>query len=779
MWFASGDCLVHFNACGASKRGPSLRIPSSAVIDLHCPYLTSQCLRARRISDATSLNWTSIASNEEPEVEAVHTDSGYDSDVASATGEGSSNSRVIFELFIPAPPALTTAQSFNYHVVTRNFLAFAVGRPLVGEDRSLALIGLWARMREWKPRSENGTLLDNFVQYCQGQGYFDFADNAEHALASLKFAEHARMRNLWIDAFVHCVGMHSRLDLSMEWMGVTESTVALLTSAALEMDTQISRTSRATGNFLEEQLGPENLGLSRPARDHLDRFRSFLHAFYVTRFGYFPPWKEQRWNKLLWSQMHDDFQSLYEHLADTESSYELNGRQGITGGICVKQNLRAFDERHGHAPLPHLLPLLPETPVKTCPKAFKTGLKLGRTNSSDDARRSQAQAMQSATNRDLGFDSRALVQEYQLFERQKLGEKLSLSEARKVRWILIYGVLQMLRGMLKMPREVRDVKTPSYPLCTPTVGCPPWEEEQDEASPTAGSDMSNCLAVPDTLYTLEGRVSTSSRISIHPDCEADSAAQYFSMSRSTSGTDLRAFLPSVRPVLSGAARRSSIRESVHLSVNALSRSVVGSLSWKSSGRPSRRPSQELKVSTRTKPVAEDASGDEPIAPSMLSEAEASSPGAPHPTNSLAEFHFNFSSVEAVEPFSLGQPQSDRQSHAPTTPSPPRASSFPVISRRSTSPLPSSPGATMDSTCPDLSSSPCHSRHASDSSALFIATPYAPARARHPSTAPSPLVAGYYRPTQAADMAEEASRVRRRSRTLDRLSRLGGFAMVGA
>jgi hypothetical protein len=63
-------------------------------------------------------------------------------------------------------------------------------------------------------------LVDNhreFLAYADAQGYRDFVDFPDYALAMLYYAEHYKLRDAWIDAFAHCVGMNDKLVLSPEF----------------------------------------------------------------------------------------------------------------------------------------------------------------------------------------------------------------------------------------------------------------------------------------------------------------------------------------------------------------------------------------------------------------------------------------------------------------------------------------------------------------------------------------------------------------------------------
>lgn len=619
-------------------------MPFDFVRQLDCTYLLEQCLHTRN-------KWSS-----NPNEDDNHSDSGYGSSLSTI-----SEIDATYELYVPAPDGLSRDEAFQYHITTRNFFAYAVGRPVVGERLSNALVDLWKRLRDWLPSPAPSV---DFTVYLERQGYLNLAESSEHALACLKFAEVARIEDVWIDAFVHCVGMHERLDLSPEWAGLSNTTIALITRASLEMDLHIARVVRALGCFLEEELGTEHLGLSKASRDHLDHFRSFLHAFYVDKLGYFPPSEAGSWSKRPWAGMYDDFQKLYEYLVDTESTTDWTSNHGLNGGICVTQNVQSFDLRHGYEPLPHPLPLLPKkTSSKRRSISSQRGLrslKLGRTDSLPDSKLTPGQALQVASNSsNAEIIGCSLVQEYQRFERQKTDNKLDAAESRKVRWLLIYSTLQMLTSIMKAPPEVRDVKTPHYPLCVLTSGCPPWEQLEDEEmldEPTTSS--SKVLLVPDALEALEGR---SSRISIHPDCEADNAEDFFAsnqgntLSRRESTMSLSQMPSPLRITTQIPSKSNSLRSSVHSSVQALHRSVVGSLTRKVPSRknsliePKPAPSYcEILVENfddKADGEEEDEEDERPQTAFRSSESPAELlVGPPVPSNPLQEFDFDLAAM---------------------------------------------------------------------------------------------------------------------------------------
>ena len=126
-----------------------------------------------------------------------------------------SQSPIAHELYIPAPAGVDGKQAIDYHLGTRNFFAWMFGKPIVGNSLGQALVSLVQRMSLFRsvPHRIPGDVLD----YIDDQAYSDFRECPDHALGLLYFAEQQRLRTLWTEAFVHCVGMYDRLLSSPAW----------------------------------------------------------------------------------------------------------------------------------------------------------------------------------------------------------------------------------------------------------------------------------------------------------------------------------------------------------------------------------------------------------------------------------------------------------------------------------------------------------------------------------------------------------------------------------
>lgn len=265
---------------------------------------------------------------------------------------------------------------------------------------------------------------------------------------------------------------------------ISRASKALITRAYLEMNVRLERAGKSLETFLDEDLSGAYLGLGVAAQTHLERFRSWLISFYVCKFGYWPPapadGNSNALPKSVYRSMYFEFRKLYEYLVDPLSSNSIQDNRPADGGLCVLQNIKAFDTRHKYSSLPHPLPLVPEIPRSLHRQKSSALLRVfGNRQAKWDRRATALAALSAATNPDnIAVMECPLVREYLYFERtwtMKEFETVTCAEARKVRWILVYAVLQTLICVTRAPKEVRDTDGVSYPLCCQVAGTPPWK----------------------------------------------------------------------------------------------------------------------------------------------------------------------------------------------------------------------------------------------------------------------------------------------------------------
>ena len=120
----------------------------------------------------------------------------------------------LVELYIPAPEHASREESFDWHITTRNFFAFVLGIPLVGRQMGQTFVDLHERMILFRSGQVNNH--QDFLEYAENQGYRDLVECTDYALACLYYAERYKLKEVWIDAFAHCVGMSDSIALSPE-----------------------------------------------------------------------------------------------------------------------------------------------------------------------------------------------------------------------------------------------------------------------------------------------------------------------------------------------------------------------------------------------------------------------------------------------------------------------------------------------------------------------------------------------------------------------------------
>ena len=253
------------------------------------------------------------------------------------------------------------------------------------------------------------------------------------------------------------------------------------------MDIRLERAGKSLEDFLESDVPGADLELGKQAQIHLERFRSFLQCHYIGRYGYWPPNLNKKSSdalpKPVYQSMYYDLRNLYEYLADKNSSIDLPTGQFIDNGINTYKNLRIFDTKNKYTHLPHPLGLLPDVPEPLHRRRSIWNI-FGYNQAKKERRLAAFTSLKSATNHDdHRVMSSNIVREYLRFERDwTMIEDPSVSciEARKVRWILVYAMLQVLISVAKVPEEVRDTDGVSYPLCCQTAGTPPWSTTKTE-----------------------------------------------------------------------------------------------------------------------------------------------------------------------------------------------------------------------------------------------------------------------------------------------------------
>lgn len=354
---------------------------------------------------------------------------------------------------------------------------------MVGQTLGSALVQLLHSMRE--SRSGIKDNMADLMDYLDEEGYLDLSNQPVNALAMLQLAETYQIKELYTRAFAHCVGMSDQLFDFAEYQEISLKSKQLINQARTEMSVRVSHATKLLETFLDDDLSEANLGIPSSARAHLERFRSFLLSFYATKLGYYPPRSAERskgtFDAGIVRTMRQDFEALYDLLVDDSYMNSQTMPAVAVGGICTVQLIQSFDDSHRYESLDHPLPLLPNLTDRIRPRRMTW---IGGPDRSRPNNRVVAHAalMKAANLLKPGILENGLVRAYLRFEEQSVApsradkhEKVSIVDARKVRWILIYTVYQVLRSATDIPFEVEDdVDESLYHLSVSTANIPPW-----------------------------------------------------------------------------------------------------------------------------------------------------------------------------------------------------------------------------------------------------------------------------------------------------------------
>jgi hypothetical protein len=320
------------------------------------------------------------------------------------------------------------------------------------------------------------------------------------------------------------------------------------------MDMRLDLCGQRLSTFLSDELSDTYLGIPPAARAHLDRFRCFLQSYYIAKLGYYPPScpdGTRAFPQSIFRQMATEFEKLYEFLVDSSLTASDAIPMTQQGGICVLQNIQAFDQRYKHTTLSHPLPLVPNSEDCT---SHRSGLskRLGwmkLDKMSPDSRLVTFASLSKATNsRDSSLNECTLVRAYRGFEKDcvfspskvEKHDKLSQADARKVRWILIYSILQTLLAATEIPEEVCDIQNVPYNLCVVTARCPPWKEERPLETLLRTQTMQSKQDFEQSEKKAQSELNSSlGRVEIKPDIDWDTIthrSQHGSAQSDTNGT---------------------------------------------------------------------------------------------------------------------------------------------------------------------------------------------------------------------------------------------------
>jgi hypothetical protein len=344
-------------------------------------------------------------------------------------------------------------------------------------------------------------ILTELSDYITTKRIDDARNDPAAAIALLTWSEGktVRWQEGWREFFVHCVGMHNRLDTVPELRLVTPITKALIERASLEVEVRIQSVSDRLSDFKFDDMWPAMLPQPPPERASFDRLRQFLKGYYESCYGSWPPpapGEAEIWlSRDVVKDLQSDFGALYNYLVNREVVWDFSdqrhgGKWKITStdpkkkiqvdtiDLPMNDILVAYDNRHHYPHIPHPFPLVPDSmPPVSKESLYKASKKSGNHEDKITERRI-ALAYTEATNiYVLGpdFVSNKLADAFVRFEKSDKPSEVDPFAARRGRWVLIYGILQALASVSVDSPGLRYKEDVPYHLNARLRGTPPWK----------------------------------------------------------------------------------------------------------------------------------------------------------------------------------------------------------------------------------------------------------------------------------------------------------------
>ena len=435
-----------------------------------------------------------------------------------------SEAQIRYEIHFPAPDGASRIEILRHHITTRNFFALLLNKPLVGLTFYQALIDLHERLTVIMPRESN--CMDTIMGFLTRNRLHNVCNDPAAAAGLLAYSEDDEVQwpEGWREGFVHCCGMYTKLRELPEFCDISHVSKTLLERSHLELQARIQVVEDRLSSFNFDDMWPSHTTQPPAARASFDHFRRFLQQFYEKAYKTWPPRGTQNsggnWlTRTVVCHLQKDFGALYDYYVDRDVVWAQTKEPSERYRVMVRKKNGAvtkinndgldlaklfvhFDHKHKYPHIPYPYPLLPDSiPVGDTGKAQqKQSLFTSKTKALE---KKIIHAYSVASNALLlGPDvaTNTLVEGFQRFEKtDHLGET-DPRDARKGRWIFLFGILQVLSHVSADTPDLWFKDEVSYFLMPRLKGTPPWVMGPENVFAEATPAASHCWKVSKSYW---------------------------------------------------------------------------------------------------------------------------------------------------------------------------------------------------------------------------------------------------------------------------------------
>ncbi|KAL9099665.1 MAG: hypothetical protein Q9163_004866 [Psora crenata] len=481
LWDPTGDTYIYF---GYQRPDPSFRIKSSILEETKSEELINK-LREGHCNPAKRPN-SPADSTSTPSLGSLHRSSrgrlipsGPDDDTP-----------IRYKIHFPTPPQASRIDILRHHITTRNLLALLTYKPFVGLTYYQALVDLQERCEDLMPGTNSAQLL---IRALIRNRLHNVSNDPAAAAGLLAWSEDNFWQEGWREGYVHCSGMYSLLRKMSEFRDISHVTRSLLERSNLELKVRIHEAEDRLATFEFGDIWPTRKDQQPSVPMAFNSFRRFLIHYYKKAYKSWPPRNVGRLDawlaRDLAAQLQKDFGALYKFYVDRDVVWDDTGKHMIrktartpmraqnSNDLCLEKALVGFDLKHKYHHIPNPHPILPQ-PIQVSEAAQRSQSKplFGRKAKALEKR--VLSASTEASNAILlapEITANSLVQAFIKFDRSdRLGEEDPCT-VRKIRWVLLYGILQVLSNLAADTPHLWFKDDVNYYLNPRLKGMPPWK----------------------------------------------------------------------------------------------------------------------------------------------------------------------------------------------------------------------------------------------------------------------------------------------------------------
>ncbi|EPS35373.1 hypothetical protein H072_11255 [Dactylellina haptotyla CBS 200.50] len=377
----------------------------------------------------------------------------------------------------------------RHYITMRNVFACMFDSFCVGliEDDSPLLSDLVDRMLMYFDGAED-SLGQKLSEFIIKSGLWDVSNDAIKAIDLLHLAATYQMKDLYLEAFVHSVGMWPQIQAAKAHEVLSEPIVNLLIDRHNEIDQKVKILSSSLKSFQFKELWKVKSPATKlplGVRKGYQEIRTFLYKYYTSTS--YPKWPPKNLNtRPVLLHIYEDFCALYALLVDRQ--YTTSGAVASYHSLFHYANsLRLIDQKiakHGKS-MPFGIPILPgyffqpigsEQTAWREQEAFIGDISEKPSDAALEDFLPKLYNHKDIRRMGLNQEDEGITVAFMGFEKSIMrGKSLkAMAELRKGMWMVIYGVMSLMAELSVESGTVFKDEV-EYLLCCDTTDVFEWE----------------------------------------------------------------------------------------------------------------------------------------------------------------------------------------------------------------------------------------------------------------------------------------------------------------